>query len=1162
MLLREIFDTKATIIWHNQSNRMWDGDFRVGGTAFRIAIRHDSDRDHWSFNFFRADGTSGVLPGRPGEQEKPLQVYGTVLEALRQFLRDQQPKKVIFFAPTDAQSAVYQKMLQSNKPAIQQMGYSVETNGEYFELMRVVSEAKIVNTAFLHVPTGRIMGIASNHAEGMFDTAKELGFHDGETYDDPGVEEALDKLYDMRNGDELIDGFVSDDGKFYTREEAAKLVKLDAAKAYPKGEDSIGDPDRNWLDSWDIEWGNYSDVEFEHPIREAFDTPVRTIVTADHAQKYVAKFQLDGIVYDIYAQPDGEEGVWEFGFGEVTRGKDYKLAPTRDKSPKHALTVFSTVLRQMVDFLRKKKPREVVLAPASDEQRAVYDRILRRPDVTAAVSGMGYAIDHVKNPIGGNFVLRQNTLREDAKSDLKALEWVDTMRRNITNALWNELGEKDIDAVDLTDLEVPADAPQFMIDGGKLGLPKAYLLAVTFSQEDRYTASGLIAHVTTGDGLKRRMIVLFGRKFWYDPEKTKLGNVKSLVGRSEMVGILEHELQHAYDMGRMTGAFDSFKKSKKLGDDEVVSKKARWKNYFGTGIENNAFFTMYAMQLKQAERQIMLARSYEEAVEIADLLNFDLNSFENTFRNIVKSYATSIQRTFLKSMPPEVYRRFTGRLMKIWDEVRDRVRERFGDDQIVREDAKGDFEDYRLIRGYIENLRDYIEKISPRVIQRMNFEDETTGPSDHSYAIWGFHLGIPDDLILGFRTDGEVADYGGEFARYKNGKRGIVISVPAENWDPSLTPLRNLRKIVADPRLSSVLSHELQHYHDLTARPNAFKDFDKKMHRRGETVPITFADTGPEAWKNYYSYAVEINAFTNAWGAKLERALHLALQEPTFEDAIEALGDNGFDINSFEKTFKTYNRQLNDDDPVSNYFYDSMPPGARKRFFGRLMKQWDHVRETVKRHFTMNESEIVTELGKKTLSPLKQHVQQKRQGFNDPKKEFQSYPDREALRDFMARYGAKPLGSGGWADTWEVPGKPYVIKTFGIRDTAYLGFLEFVAQDPVNPLVPRLWGRPYRIPGTEIAVIKVERLNEPSLQLGDYVKKFPQLGVFLQKLSRRGEKLGHKMDIGLESMSNFMVRADGTPVITDPWYRDFYDAGHDDLRAIVQKDRQAPPKLR
>jgi hypothetical protein len=170
--------------------------------------------------------------------------------------------------------------------------------------------------------------------------------------------------------------------------------------------------------------------------------------------------------------------------------------------------------------------------------------------------------------------------------------------------------------------------------------------------------------------------------------------------------------------------------------------------------------------------------------------------------------------------------------------------------------------------------------------------------------------------------------------------------------------------------------------------------------------------------------------------------------------------------------------------------------------------------------------------------------------------------ETEELDELLHSRGWEKLGEGNYASVYSKPGITYALKVFE-RDSAYLAFLKLIASHP-NPHFPKIIGRlrvteKYRAvrmeklrPQQSVAVdgyhVKVSallsayliakrhRLNdiqERNLELAtSYLTDKPTLVAALDLIS--DELLG-KFHLDLNE-ANIMMRADGTPVITDPIY--------------------------
>jgi len=106
---------------------------------------------------------------------------------------------------------------------------------------------------------------------------------------------------------------------------------------------------------------------------------------------------------------------------------------------------------------------------------------------------------------------------------------------------------------------------------------------------------------------------------------------------------------------------------------------------------------------------------------------------------------------------------------------------------------------------------------------------------------------------------------------------------------------------------------------------------------------------------------------------------------------------------------------------------------------------------------------------------------------------------RFALRDYMAKYGFKELGSGAFASVFESPKHKFVLKVFG-ENPGFLKWIAFCQANPANPYLPRFLGKPIKIHHTYY-FIRMERLthSDPTRQA--------RLSNSLAFLSHRADKL-------------------------------------------------------
>lgn len=168
--------------------------------------------------------------------------------------------------------------------------------------------------------------------------------------------------------------------------------------------------------------------------------------------------------------------------------------------------------------------------------------------------------------------------------------------------------------------------------------------------------------------------------------------------------------------------------------------------------------------------------------------------------------------------------------------------------------------------------------------------------------------------------------------------------------------------------------------------------------------------------------------------------------------------------------------------------------------------------------------------------------------------------DRRGVAGELSSYhGFEPLSGarGDYSSILVHPSLPYIIKLFDQKDTGYMRFLEVAGANQANPHFPRLRGKPMRI-GEKTVGIRMERLSPMSVRefedieymlyqmSGDpgyertlkpdglereFLDRWPRFSDAIALL-RRAKTPGLLFDW---HDGNLMKRADGTPVITDPF---------------------------
>lgn len=172
------------------------------------------------------------------------------------------------------------------------------------------------------------------------------------------------------------------------------------------------------------------------------------------------------------------------------------------------------------------------------------------------------------------------------------------------------------------------------------------------------------------------------------------------------------------------------------------------------------------------------------------------------------------------------------------------------------------------------------------------------------------------------------------------------------------------------------------------------------------------------------------------------------------------------------------------------------------------------------------------------------------------KPEYQAVKDSDYTRDLMKKlndlgYEKYHIGSGVFGTVYSRPEDNYVVKIFQ-PDKGYKKYLDFMQTNWQNPYVPKLRGKPVKLPNG-FTLVRIEKLKEIDMNLfteinylqypkeGDHVyiairkkfeEKYPQLLNFLAELklmSSRGSGIHLDLHPG-----NIMMR-DNLPVVTDPF---------------------------
>lgn len=171
------------------------------------------------------------------------------------------------------------------------------------------------------------------------------------------------------------------------------------------------------------------------------------------------------------------------------------------------------------------------------------------------------------------------------------------------------------------------------------------------------------------------------------------------------------------------------------------------------------------------------------------------------------------------------------------------------------------------------------------------------------------------------------------------------------------------------------------------------------------------------------------------------------------------------------------------------------------------------------------------------------------------KPEYQAVRDSDYITALMQKlnnlgYQKYYLGSGIFGSVYARPEDNFVVKVFQ-PDKGYQRYLNYMQSNKMNPYVPKLRGKPIKLPNN-FTLVRLEKLTPITTALHDEImyllkpkedamykairksfeEKYPQFLNFLheiQDISKRGSGLALDIHSG-----NIMMR-NNLPVITDPF---------------------------
>jgi hypothetical protein len=172
------------------------------------------------------------------------------------------------------------------------------------------------------------------------------------------------------------------------------------------------------------------------------------------------------------------------------------------------------------------------------------------------------------------------------------------------------------------------------------------------------------------------------------------------------------------------------------------------------------------------------------------------------------------------------------------------------------------------------------------------------------------------------------------------------------------------------------------------------------------------------------------------------------------------------------------------------------------------------------------------------------------------KPEYQAVKDSDFITALMKKlnnlgYQKYYLGSGIFGSVYARPEDDFVVKVFQ-PDRGYSKYLNYMQTNKMNPYVPKLRGKPIKLPNN-FTLVRLEKLTPISsdlfAELGyisgtldstsapvvrhrkEFEEKYPQFLNFVEELKAMARRAG----VGLDLHSGNVMMRNNLPVITDPF---------------------------
>ena len=130
--LVELFDKKAPWSWDYQNDDREEASFKIENVPFKVVF-HTRDQENWIVEFEDASASAWKADERWGNTgtvgDKSIQVFGTVMDIIKNFLENERPEGLIFSGDIRyGRPELYQSILKHQRSKLEILGYTMTSS--------------------------------------------------------------------------------------------------------------------------------------------------------------------------------------------------------------------------------------------------------------------------------------------------------------------------------------------------------------------------------------------------------------------------------------------------------------------------------------------------------------------------------------------------------------------------------------------------------------------------------------------------------------------------------------------------------------------------------------------------------------------------------------------------------------------------------------------------------------------------------------------------------------------------------------------------------------------------------------------------------------------------------------------------------------------------